>query len=154
MTIPDYINAGLLFTAVLGIALTYWQVRSSAKTQRASFLKDLYLAITSDVGICEAYYKIEYGKFVYDKNFHGSDLEPKLDRLLAFADVICEMHDQGVISEREMKFFEYRFRRLGADADVNGYLDFLRQFYGAVGTGTKPFHRFVGYAQTLLERDA
>jgi hypothetical protein len=40
MTIADAINTGLLVAAVVGMALTFWQVRSGVRTQRAQFLKD------------------------------------------------------------------------------------------------------------------
>jgi len=87
----NVINTGLLVAAVLGIALTLWQVRSGVKTQRAQFLKDLYSTWASDADALAAYYHIEYGNFEYGADFHGSDIEPKIDRLLAFSDLVAEL---------------------------------------------------------------
>ena len=78
VVLGDRIQLGLLLAGVIGIGLTYWQVRSNARTQRATFLKDLYSTLVSDALICEAYYLIEYDKFRYDAGFHDSELEPKI----------------------------------------------------------------------------
>ena len=80
MTIADAINTALLATAVVGIALTFWQVRRGARTRRVQFLKELYLMLTADPDICSAYYQIECGKFHYGVDFHESELESKIDR--------------------------------------------------------------------------
>src|SRR5262245_1523345 len=126
MTTGDWINAALLLAALIAIGVTYWQVRAGAATQRAAFLKDLYSTFASDADMCDAYYQIEYGQFSYGPDFHRSPLERKVDRLLAFADLVCELHAQNVISEREMEFFRYRFLRLVRDSGIQQYLEFLR----------------------------
>lgn len=147
MSLADYINTGLLLTAVVGIAMTYWQVRSSARTQRASFLKDLYSTLTTDADICEAYYLVEYGRFKYGTEFHGSNMEPKIDRLLAFTDLVCELYQQQIITSHEMEFFRYRFLRLATNPDIKAYLQFLSGFYAQVGLEKEPFHSFAEYAR-------
>lgn len=146
--IADRIQLGLLLAAAVGFALTFWQVRSNARTQRGSFLKDLYLTSVTDEVICEAYYLIEYNKFTYDSNFHGSVTEPKIDRLLSFADLVCELYLQGIIKRREMEFFKYRFLRLAKDPNIQAYLEFLTGFYKQVGTKKRPFHSFVSYGMS------
>jgi hypothetical protein len=146
--VADRIQLGLLMAAVAGIALTFWQLRSNGRTQRGSFLKDLYLTLITDPLICEAYYLIEYNKFTYDSNFHGSPTEPKIDRLLSFADLVCELYFQGIIKRREMEFFTYRLLRLAKDPNIQAYLEFLTGFYKQVGTKKRPFHSFVSYGMS------
>ena len=143
--VPDRIQLGLLMSAVAGIALTFWQVRSNGRTQRGSFLKDLYLTLITDPWICEAYYLVEYNKFTYDSNFHNSPTEQKIDRLLSFADLVCELYFLGIIKRREMEFFKYRFLRLAADSSIQAYLEFLTGFYERVGMKKRPFHSFASY---------
>jgi hypothetical protein len=145
----DRINAALLVVAVVGILLTWWQARAGAKTQRAAFLRDLYGTINSDEGIREAFYSIEYGKFTYDADFHGSKEECNVDRLLSFVDLICELHRRRVLTRREMLFFEYRFRRVAADPHVQEYLTFLKGFYAMNDTRTEPFASFMSYSRQL-----
>jgi hypothetical protein len=150
VSVADALNIGLLAAAVAGIALTLWQVRIGVRTHRAQFLNDLYSKLVSDGDIGEAYYLIEYGKFEYGPDFHGSELEPKVDRLLGFVDLVAELHLQGVISRREMAFFDYRFRRLFSDAGVRAYLTFLAAFYERTGTHRDPFSSFQTVAHKLL----
>lgn len=150
MSITDRIQLGLLLAAVVGIALTFWQVRANARTQRASFLKDLYSTLITDPVISEAYYLIEYGNFAYGPDFHGSDIEPKIDRLLSFADLVCELSSLKIIKTKEMEFFRYRFVRIGADPGIEDYLKFLTGFYQRVGMTRRPFDNFVAYCKTTL----
>ena len=149
MTIADALNTGLLVAAVVGIGLTFWQVRSGVRTQRAQFLKDLYSTLAADPDVLAAYYQIEYGNFQYDVNFHGSAIEPKIDRLLAFTDLVAELYLQSVISEREMAFFRYRFRRIYEDVGIQEYLKFLSSFYQRVGVNKEPYHSFQHVARRL-----
>ncbi|MBI1955285.1 MAG: hypothetical protein HYS38_02725 [Acidobacteria bacterium] len=150
MSTTDAINTGLLLAAVIGIGLTFWQLRVGARTQRAQFLTDLYSTLVSDPDIVEAYYLIEYGRFKYETGFHGSAVEPKVDRLLGFVDLVAELHLQSVISDREMVFFHYRFRRLFEDREVRAYLDFLSSFYNRVGINKEPFPSFQKVARQLV----
>jgi len=152
LTTGDAVNIGLLIVAIVGIGLTYWQVRTGVHTQRAQFLKDLYSTLVSDPDIGEAFYLIEYGRFKYGPDFHGSPLEPKIDRLLAFVDLVAEMHLQKVISDREMEFFQYRFCRLFGDSGVKAYLEFLSQFYGSTGVKKEPYHSFQRVGRKFIER--
>ncbi|MEQ1574398.1 MAG: hypothetical protein ABL993_09155 [Vicinamibacterales bacterium] len=154
MSTADKINTGLLIAAVVGIAMTFWQVRVGVRTQRAQFLKDLYSTLVSDADIGKAYYLIEYGGFKYRPDFHGSEIEPKVDRLLGFADLVAELHLQGVISTREMTFFHYRFRRLLGDSGVRAYLEFLTSFYDSVGVAKEPYHSFQKVARKLVAQDS
>jgi len=147
MTVSDAINTGLLVAAVIGIALTFWQVRVGVRTQRAQFLQELYSTLVSDPDIGEAYYLIEYGSFEYGSDFHGSAIERKVDRLLGFADLVAELHLQSIISAREMTFFSYRFKRLFDDPGIQRYLSFLDLFYRRVGIDKRPYHSFQQVAQ-------
>jgi hypothetical protein len=142
MSAADKINIALLVAAVVGIALTFWQVRKGARSQRAQFLKELYLTMTADVDIGAAYYQIEYGKFKYDQDFHDSEIERQVDRLLSFADLVAELYLQSAISKREMVFFQYRFRRICEDKEIQAYLTFLSSFYKQVGVGKNPYDSF------------
>lgn len=153
MSVGDKINSGLLIAAIVGITLTYLQVRSSARTQRAQFLKDLYSTLAADPDVMDAYYQIEYGQFHYGDGFHGSDIEPRIDRLLGFADLVSELFLQKIISKRELVFFEYRFRRIYENPEVRQYLNFLTSFYKQTGSRSAPYQSFQRVAQELLSNN-
>jgi|SRR5882724_8394582 len=150
MGIAELINSLLLLVAVVGIGLTYSQVRKGARTHRAQFLKELYLTMTADADICEAYYRIEYSKFKYGEDFHDSKIELQVDRLLAFADLVAELYLQSALSKREMVFFQYRFRRIYEDREIQAYLDFLASFYKQVGVSKEPYHSFQQVAKQFI----
>jgi hypothetical protein len=149
-SIADLINAGLLFVAIVGIFLTYRQIKGSHKTQKATFFKDLYSTMFSDHDIRDAFYQIEYGEFNYDVNFHGSDNEKAIDQLLSFIDLICDLYAQGIITQHEMSFFKYEFTRIYFNDNVQRYLKFLTGFYTQIGTETKPFPSYVAYCESKL----
>lgn len=146
LSISDQINSALLLITAIGVLGALWQIRMGAKTQRATFLKDLYMNFRSDLEVSDAYYLIEYGKFKYTNNFHNSELEPKMDRLLSLADVVCEMRIRGILSSSEMRFFDYPFYRIANDSEVKKYIAFLSNFYKQNNINRKPFSSFQKYA--------
>ncbi len=150
MTTGDWINLGLLVVAVFGFGLTISQLKSGFRTQRAQFLKDLYTTSVSDIDISEAYYLIEYDKFIYNSDFHDSNIEPKVDRLLSFYDLVAELNIQEIISDREMIFFSYRFKRIFNNKGIKEYLIFLSSFYKNNGIDKEPFSSFQTVANKYI----
>lgn len=149
ITLADKINSALLLVTAFGVLAAFWQIRSAARAQRANFLKDLYLQLRTDTDVARAFYLIEYDEFIYDESFHGSEIEPKVDRLLTLIDLVCEMRAQHIISKREMGFFEYQFRRVASNYSIQEYLNFLNNFYARNGLRQKPFLAFQNYAKAL-----
>jgi hypothetical protein len=147
ISLADSINSALLLVTALGVLAAFWQVRVGARAQRATFLKDLYMQLRSDPVVAEAFYKIEYGEFEYGPDFHGSELEPKIDRLLTLIDLVCEMRAQRIMAKREMSFFAYQFGRVAQDRSVRAYLNFLDHFYAQNGLEKKAFAAFQAYAE-------
>jgi hypothetical protein len=145
MSLADTINSALLLVTALGVLAAFWQIRVGARAQRATFLKDLYMQLRTDPAVAEAFYKIEYGEFEYGPEFHGGELEPKVDRLLTLVDLVCEMRAQGIMTRREMSFFEYQFGRVAQDKGIQNYLRFLNHFYVQNGLKKKPFAAFQAY---------
>jgi hypothetical protein len=149
-SLPDQINTGLLVITALGVIAAVIQIRNGTKAQRATYLKDLYLQFRTDPEIAETFYLVEYDKFKYDSDFHGSEIEPKIDRLLTFIDLVCELYNQKSISKKEMQFFNYAFKRVARDLEIQKYLEFLGQFYARNGIEHKPFSAFQSYSQRNL----
>jgi hypothetical protein len=151
VSVTDLINGILLIVAIVGIFLTYRQIRIGYKTQKAGFFKEIYSTMFSDPDIRNAYYQIEYGQFTYDSKFHGSENEKLIDRLLSFVDLVCELYNQKVITDREIGFFKYEFIRIYRNQNVQNYLKFLKTFYGNVGCDKEPFFSFVKYCKKELK---
>jgi len=151
VSVTDLINGVLLIVAILGIFLTYRQIRISYKTQKATFFKEIYSTMFSDPDIRNAYYQLEYDQFIYNDNFHGSENEKLIDRLLSFVDLVCELYNQMVITDREIGFFKYEFIRIYKNQNVQNYLIFLKMFYEKVGCDKEPFFSFVKYCKKELK---
>jgi hypothetical protein len=146
-TIADILNFILLLITAIGVILAYRQIKEGRKTQSATFFKELYSTMFSDTEIGNAYYKIEYNEFNYDKSFHGSEEEKIIDRLLGFVDLLCYLHAQRVITDKEMMFFRYRLFRIYKNPNIQRYFEFLRLFFDAVGSQARPFNSFFSYCE-------
>lgn len=151
LTIADLIQIGLLIAAIFTICLTFFQIKKGNKTQKATFFKELYLTLFSNSDMRNAYYNLEYGEFIYNDDFHGSEEEKSLDQLLSFIDLICELYYQNVITEQEMKFFKYEITRIFSNENLNKYLTFLESFYKH-NTDTKPFQSFIKYSKQNIKK--
>ena len=97
-------------------------------------------------------FRSEYNRFVYSEQFHGSNDENIVDRLLSFADLVCDLYAQGVLTDHEMDFFKYEFYRIYKNTNVQRYLDFLKGRYTDTGHASEPFPAFVAYCETELRR--
>jgi len=143
----------LLFVTAASAFAAFMQIKSTGRTQRGVFLKDLYLLLRSDADIATAYYSIEYGQFVYENMFHGSPFEMKLDRLLTLLDLVCELFYARAISSSEIKIFEYSIARVYNNEHLRTYLMFLDKFYALNNISRKPFQSFQRYAMSLALRN-
>lgn len=151
-SIADVISLLLLVAAVVGIFLSLKETRETAKTEKAVFFKDLYTTMFADPNIRDAYYQIEYEEFKYDADFHGSNNERLIDRLLSFVDLVCDLHAQGILTEHEMSFFKYQLLQIYKNRNVRVYLSFLEDFYAKSGANTKPFASFTRYCEKVLNK--
>lgn len=147
----DLINAGLLLVAIFGIYLTYRQIRVGHRTQHATFFKDLYGGMFADKDIRDAYYLIEYDNFHYKKRFHQSKKEKKVDHLLSFTDLVCDLYMQNMLTKHEMDFFKYRMLRIYASKDIKRYLNSLDGVYEKHQIRAVPFESFRDYCKTELK---
>ena len=152
ISISQIISACLLLVAVGGLMLTYRQMRNNYKMQKATFFKDLYSTMFADSEVRSALYMIEYNRFVYSEQFHGSTDENIVDRLLSFSDLVCDLYAQGVLTDHEMDFFKYEFYRIYKNPNVQRYLDFLQERYSDTGHNIEPFPAFVAYCETELRK--
>ena len=152
----DWINFGLLIIASLALVAAavaavaaYRQFQSSVRATRAALLKDLYLQFRNDEFVAEAFYKIEYGEFRYTPEFHESKDEPKIDRLLTLCELVCAMHSDGTLTDREMEYFKYQFKRIHGDLEIKKYLACLDRFYALNNMHKKAFEKFQIYGARL-----
>ena len=145
--VGDIVNALVFGSAVVGLFLTWVQIRRNALTQKAIFFKDLYGSIHADPAMSKAFLKIEYSEFRYGPEFHHSEEEVEIDKLLHHCDLICALHLRKLISDKEMSYFEYDFRRIYTNREIRSYFEFLDEFLERLGVKTRSFDSFQAYCE-------
>jgi hypothetical protein len=149
ISLREIISMTALLVTAIGVLFAYRQLRQTSIIQRATFFKDLYSTMFTDPDIRKIYYLIEYDEFIYPDDFHGSTEEKYLDRLLSFADLICNLRAQDIITEHEMKSFNYMLARIYNNNGVQQYLDFLDNWFSEHIIGVLPFSSFRNYSKNI-----
>lgn len=152
ITTGDLIQAAALLVAALGLVLTALETRRSARQRRVQQIVDLQSKFYGDPDLMEAYYSIEYDRFVYDESFHGSELEKKVDRLLVHFENIGGLFQEGVVSLRELDFVSYNYLMIYQNEQVKRYLEWLDQWYLERGMKEVPFCSFREVGASLEKR--
>ncbi len=142
ISISDLLLAVSILIAALGLFLNFLQMKKNNLQKRAEFIINLYNQYASDSDMMEVYYKIEYGKFKYDKNFHQSDEEKKLDKLLGFFENIAKLYLMGNITLDDLKYVAYEFIVIYQNEFVQQYFQFLDGWFRQRGMKIKPYEAF------------
>ena len=132
-------NVALVAVALAAAAIAWREMRLSRQVSRAELLSDLYRDLFREGDKRDAPYLIEYGRFEYGPEFHGSDLEPKVDQLLSFLDLVCGFRRSGVFSRDQFARFEYEADRVWHNSEVQKYIAGLSRWYEQAGQSSPPF---------------
>ena len=153
-------DLGILIVLTLTlVAVTWyaWEARKMAnitrRQARAALLGDLLWKFRGDANVQAAFYHIEYDEFEYGPEFHGSEWEPKIDRLFYLLDLVGSLVVAGDISLDDVRPLAYGARRVLSNPSVVAYIDFLAGFYERHGWNIKPFAGALGLVD-MLERRA
>jgi hypothetical protein len=149
ITIGDIIQFGALFIASVGLFLTLIQLKAANRQKRAEYIINMYNQSALDKDVLDIYYKIEYGNFRYDAEFHGSEEEIKLDKLIDMYDNIAKLYLLGNFTLRDLNYVAYRYLVVYQDESIGRYLSFLDSWYVQRGMKVKPFDAFRTVGQVL-----
>lgn len=84
--------------------------------------------------IKEIIYMFDYDEDWYSKEFHLSgDLERKVDKTLSYFSYICYLKDRGIITKKELFFFQYQLESILRNQQVQDYLYNLYHFSNKKG---------------------
>lgn len=100
----------------------------------------------------DIYYKIEYGKFDYNEEFHESSEEKRLDKLLGFFENIAKLYIMKNITLDDLRYFAYEFLVIYQDNSVKQYIRFLEQWFSRRGIKIKPYEAFQKVGK-ILEKE-
>jgi len=151
--ISDIVNSLLLLTAVVTIIISIKQSKKNAQDRLAIAFKELYYTYFNDESIRSGFYKVEWGDFKFEDGFADRDTEKHIDSLLCFSETICVLYDRSIISDSEMGYFEYRFKRIWHNGNIQDYFSFLDDFYKKHNVSKKPFEAFRKYCENNLKME-
>jgi hypothetical protein len=125
------------------------QTKKSAIQKRSEYVLDLYNAFVNDKDMIEIYYKLEYSEFRYDGNFHGSETEKQLDKLLGHFSNIGRLYSLEILTRGDLKFLEYEFLVIYQNKNIQAYLNFLDSWFKARKINDQKFQYFRMTGRTL-----
>jgi hypothetical protein len=152
VTVGDILTLLGLLVASIGLFFTWLSMRRGNRQARAQFLIDLLNQYRSDADLLSMYYEIEYGEFAYDGNFHTSEKEKKLDKLLGYFENIAKLWRMGNITVDDVQIVAYEIIVLYQDNAVKEYLAFLDEWFAERGIKARPYAAFRDLGEVLQQR--
>lgn len=133
--------ASTLSTCFAGVALTlnFYQSRSSNKQTRSALVAKFLSDFVGNDDMQSIFYAIEYSKFKYDDEFHESENERKLDKVLVHFANLSIAWKSGLLQKDDLVPVQYFVRRLLRDKGVNDYLRFLDNWSDYAELGEHPY---------------
>jgi len=137
---------------VVGILLTWWQLRKANKQSRAEFIIGLLANHVADNDTLNILYKLEYKRFKFDeKTFPMSDEEKALDKLLYSFTQISALYKMKTITRKDLSLIEYDFLRVYSDEEIQKYFEFLDRTPHGLATDQADFCSYRQVAKELIE---
>lgn len=129
------------------------QAKKSAIQKRSEYIIDLYNTFVNDKDMVDIYYKLEYSEFNYDNNFHGSDTEKQLDKLLGHFSNIGRLYFSDILTREDLKFLEYEFLIVYQNRNIKTYLNFLDNWFKIRQIKDQKFEYFRRTGQLLEKKN-
>lgn len=116
-------------SAIIGGLFVFYQWQHNNRLKKADYINELTEKIRTDEMIKETIYMFDYDEDWYSEEFHLSgDLERKVDKTLSYFSYICYLKSRGVITKKELYFFQYELERILRNQQVQDYFYNLYHF--------------------------
>jgi hypothetical protein len=163
ISISDLVGLFAIFLAVATALFAYRQLRlaqlhidsariqlaETSRTNKATFLADVFKWYLTDKELRDIFYRLDYGRWEFDPDtFPLSDSEPAIDHLLYLYNVIGYYTEVGVIAEQELPIIIYEANRVLHNPEIVKYLEWLDGKYDTMGIPGTAYP----YARTLTRR--
>jgi len=142
ISVGALIQTAAFLVAAIGLIYNAVTTTRAAREKRILHLVEAQNTFYNDDAMLEAYYLIEYGSFSYEADFHGSDLEKKVDRLLVHFENIAWLYQTKVVTIDELDAVAYNYLVIYQDEDIQRYFAVLDKWYARRGITEKPFATF------------
>ncbi len=128
-----------LLIGVIAFVINVRQTILNNKLVRAKMVSDSLHTFMDDATIQSAFYKIEYDEFKYGHQFHGSNEEKEIDKLLRHFSNLAMMWKVGLLELNDIYPIQYFILRTTRNKNVQQYLNFIDDWSNRVGTGGHPY---------------
>ena len=149
ISLGDLIAAAGFLVAAVSLFLTLCQLRRDSARKRAEFIVTVFNQYVTDPETCRVFYSIEYDEFQYGPDFHRSDQERHLDRLLSYFEKIAALYHMKVIARDDLRLIRYEFIRVYRNSAVQNYFKFLDTLPEKLGVSGGAFKHFRSVAAML-----
>jgi len=129
MELAELLTIISISLAALGLFANYYQIRKANIQKRAEYIVKLYNDFVNDTDMIDIYYQLEYSDFEYNDEFHGSETEKNLDKLLGHFSNIGRLYFMGILKKKDLKFLEYEFLIIYQNRNIQNYLKFLDNLF-------------------------
>jgi hypothetical protein len=142
-SIGDYLSSIAILVGATGLFFTWAQLRYNSMQKRAEIAIGFLQEYLKDSDMSRMFYDLEYGRFKYDdKKFSGSDVEIRLDKLLAHFEKVSRLIDLGILKMEDLLLIRYEFARVYNNPEVQAYFERLDKQYEFVKQHGGNFPRF------------
>jgi len=135
--------------AGVGLLLNVRQSRRTNAQVRSSIVAACLKGFTEDEGIQRAFYVLEYSKFRYSGDFHGSEQEREIDKLLRHFANIALSWQAGLLTTSDVKPVQYYVLRVMRNAEIQSYLNFIEQWANQSRLGEHPYSVLVRLCRAM-----
>lgn len=139
--------------ASFAFILNLKQSRLNNKVTRSKIILDTLHSFMDDEVIQKAFYKIEYGKFQYTREFHGSDEEKEIDKLLRHYSNLALMWKNGLLTLKDIYPIQYYITRIYQNNEIHKYFDFMKSWTKAAKISSHPFLALEELGQEIKKKN-
>jgi len=149
----DLLNSILVVAAVTGLLLTCRQLKQTADTVRAGFIRSLVTDFYGNPSIYDAFYHVDCGILSIEGIINGTEeeeMEKSLDSMLCYLDMVARLVKLKAITRQDAMVLEYELVTCYKSEEIQTYLAYLDELYLRRGQNLKPHPYFRDFASSLL----
>ena len=129
MSIIDNIcNIVIAITAIVGVYISITTWKKNTKQEKFRITNNFIRETCEDRNIAKVFHKIDYSKHWYGPDFHNSDFEAEIDKLLIRYTYFIDLYNYGYTDKNSTEWLNYEIHRLLTNFDMQAYLFNLMNF--------------------------
>lgn len=125
--------------AAVGLFLNFYQSRRTNAQARATLVATCLKGFTDDEEIQRAFYAIEYSEFTYGSDFHKSDREREIDKLLRHFANLALSWKGGLLTTEDIRPVQYYVLRVMRSPEIAKYMKFMDSWTAQARLGQHPY---------------